>query len=217
MAMKSQIAVVTGALVGAMCIVGSAEARSLVLVEVHGTVFFNGIGPAPLGLVTAVQTAVMSFHVDSDVFIDSIPGDVRAYNIIQPSFSLSFSGGVVVGLGATPSYFGVRDGDPVADGFFVSTSTTNLGGVPLTQAPYQADFHTSYVGSTLSSVDILNAFGTYDFTGLTVFGYNLWAAFPDNVVLGIDFTHMTIGEVPAPAGVFAFVPLAFGCGRRRRD
>ena len=65
-------------------------------------------------------------------------------------------------------------------------------------------------------LDILAATGNYDFTGLTVFGCNLWQAFPDNVRMDIDFSHMTIAVVPAPAGILAFAPLAFGTGRRRR-
>jgi len=209
---------VTTVLIGVLLCAGAADARSLVQVDVYGQVIFNSIVTgAPLSTVTVGQQAHLAFQVDSLVFTDSIPGDVRAYNIIQPSFSLSFSGGASVGMTAGPAYFGVRDGDPVADGFFVSQSTTSLGGVPLTQAPYQLDYHTSYTGSTLSSVDILSAFGTYDFTGLTVFGYNLWASFPDNVRLDITFTHMTIGAVPAPATALGLLPLAFGIGRRRRS
>jgi hypothetical protein len=196
---------------------GSADARPLVQVDVYGEVYFNGTVGAPLSTVTVGQTAHMAFQVDSSVFVDSIPGDVRAYNIIQPSFSLSFSGGASVGMTGGPAYFGVRDGDPVADGFFVSTSTVSYGGVPLTQAPYQADFHASYTGTTLSSLDILAAFGTYDYDGLTVFGYSLWQSFPDNVKMGIDFTHMTIGAVPAPSTALALCPFIFGIRRRRRS
>jgi hypothetical protein len=213
--MKSTLANALVALTVSLCVVGAAEARTIVQVDIYGTVIFNGITPPPLGTVTAGQTAIMSFQVDSNVFVDSIPGDVRAYDIIQPSFLLSFSGGASVGLAGGPSYFGVRDGDPVSDGFFVSTSTTNLGGVPLTQAPFQADYHTSYVGGTLSSVDILDALGMYDFTGLTVFAYNLWASFPDNVAMEIEYSHMTISAIPAPAALAAFAPLLLGTRRRR--
>jgi len=215
--MKTSIATFLTAFVGSVCIASAAEARVPVQVDIYGTVIFNGITAPPLGTVTAGQTAHMSFEVDSTVFIDSIPGDVRAYDIIAATYSLSFSGGSSVGLGGSPAYFAVRDGDPVADGFFVSQSTTNLGGVPLTQAPFQTDFHNSYEGSTLSSVDILSALGTYDFDGLTVFGYTVWAFSPDNIAMEIDFTHMTIAAVPAPATFLALAPLAFGLrGRRRR-
>lgn len=208
---------VTTVLIGVLLCAGAAEARSPVQVDVYGQVYFNSTTGAPLQAVAVGEQAHLAFQVDSSVFVDSIPGDVRAYNIIQPSFSLSFSGGASVGMTAAPAYFGIRDGDPVADGFFVSNSTTSIGGVPMTQAPYLLDFHNSYTGSTLSSVDILSAFGTYNFTGLTVYGFNLWQAFPDNVRLGIDFTHMTIGEVPAPATALGLLPLAFGIRRRRRS
>lgn len=95
------------------------------------------------------------------------------------------------------------------------TRTKQKAIVPLTQAPYQGHFRVGYTGGTLGSLDILDALGTYDFTGLTVFGYNLWTGSPDNVVLDIEFTHMTI--TPAPATLLAFAPLILGLRRRRRD
>ena len=64
-------------------------------------------------------------------------------------------------------------------------------------------------------IDILDAQGTYDFTGLTNFGFNLWAVFPDNVVMEINFEQMTIAAVPAPATLVVLAPLAFGRRRRR--
>ena len=215
--MKNTVATFVTAAIGSLCTIHSADARSIVQVDIHGQVIFNATAGAPLSTVAVGELAHTSFQVDSDVFVDSIPGDVRAYNVIQPSYSLSFSGGASVGLGVGPAFFGVRDGDPVADGFFVSHNTTSVGGVFLSQAPYRGDFHSSYVGSTLSSVDILSAVGTYDFTGLTVFGYTIWQGSVDNVRMDINFDHMTITVVPSPATLFALVPLVLGVrGRRRR-
>ena len=212
--MKNPIASILTACLGSLCLMSSANA-DIVQVDIYGTVIFNGTTGSPLSTVTVGQTARTSFMVDSNVYINSIPGDVRAYDIMIGSYSLSFSGGASVGAVA-PAYFGVRDGDPVADGFFVSDSTVSIGGVAMTQAPYREDFHTSYLGSHLSSVDILDAVGTHNFNDLTVFGYTLWQAFPDNVRMNIDFTHMTIAVVPAPAGFLAFAPLILGVRRRRR-
>lgn len=214
--MKSSIATLLTAFVGVLSILSSADARPIVQVDIYGVVGFNGITTGPLGTVTAGQTAHTSFQLDSSVFVDSIPGDVRAYDIIAASYALSFSGGASVGLAAGPAYFGVRDGDPGVDGFFVSDNTTSFGGVALSQTPYRQDFHATYSGTTLGSLDILAAVGTYNFTGLTVFGYNLWQVFPDNVKMDIDFDHMTISQVPGPATLFAFAPLAIGMHRRRR-
>lgn len=206
------------AIAGAALLCGSAQA-ALIQVEVNGTVFFNGIGDPPLSGVTAGDSAVMSFQVDSDNFVDGIPGDVRGYEIDQSSFSMTFGGDISLGLlspfPGTP-YFGLIDGFPVSDGFFVSSSTVSPGGVALEQEPFNADLHVSYTGDTLSSLDILDAVGTYDFDGLTAFGYNLWAIFPDNVVLGMDFESLTISVVPAPGALALFVPFAIGARRRRR-
>ena len=213
--MNHPIASVLTTAIGILCIAGSTAA-DIVQVDVYGTVIFNATSGLPLSSVTVGETAHTSFTVDSNVFVDSIPGTVRAYDVMPASFSLSFSGGASVGLGVGPAFFAVRNNDPAVDGFFLSDSTTSFGGVFLSQAPYREDFHATYGGGTLSSVDILAATGTYDFTGLTVFGYNLWQAFPDNVRMDIEYDHMTIAVVPAPAAIWAFVPLALGIGRRRR-
>lgn len=175
-------------------------------VEITGQVVFNGIGDGALGGVGGGDDAVMSFTLDSDTFVDGIPGDVRSYEIDQTSFTVSF-GDAETGLiemelidpfpaGETP-YFSIVEGFPVSDGFFVSTSTSSPGGVPLAQDPYNANFSVGYVGETLDSLDVMNSLGTYEYDGLTNFGFNLWAIFPDNVVMEIDFLQMTISTVAA--------------------
>ena len=119
----------------------------------------------------------------------------------QPSFVLGFSSGLNMGLadpfpvGETP-YFTLVDGFPVADGFFVSTSPFSPGGVPLEQDPINLNLDLGYTGDTLGSLDILDAEGTYDFGGLTRFGFNLWAISPSNVGMEIDFAQMTITALP---------------------
>ena len=205
--------------------VGAAAHADQVQVSVTGTVVFraSNLGP-PLSGVNVGNTGVMSFVVDSDVFVDGIPGDVRSYAITQPSFSLSFQpSGVSVGLldpfpdGETP-YFSLVDGFPASDGFFVSTSTTSPGGVPISQTPLQVNLDLGYSASTLSSLNILDAVGTYDFDGLTRFGYNIWQAFPDNIRLDMEFSSMTIAVIPAPSSLSlpAMLSLA-AAGRRRRN
>jgi len=166
-----------------------------VAVSATGIVVFNGIGAAPLSGVVSGETATMSFTVDSAKFVDGIPGDTRGYPIDEASFALSFSGGVSVGLlnpfPGTP-YFTLVEGFPVSDGFFVSSSPSSPGGVALEQTPVQANLDLGYVGTTLSSLDIEDAKGTYGFDGLTRFAFNCWQIFPDNVVLDIDFQSLTI-------------------------
>lgn len=198
----------------------SAAQADIFDVTVEGSVFFNGIGSPPLDGVSAGDSAVMSFQVDSAVFQNGA-GNTRGYEIIQSSFSLTFGGDISVGLlnpfpaGQTP-YFTLADGIPVSDRFWVSTSPDSPGGVPLEQTPVNVDIDLGYTGSTLSSLDIADAVGVYDFTGLTSFAYNLWQVFPDNVVLGVDFSSLTIAT-PAPPAFALLVPMGLVFRRRRRS
>lgn len=184
-------------LAGAALLAGSALGGTDVDVVITGEVAFNGIGAPPLSGVNPGDSVTISFTVNSADFEDGVPGDTRGYVIDQSSFVLEFESKVVQGLldpfpgGQTP-YFTIVEGFPVSDGFFVSTSPFSPGGVPLEQEPYQANFSVSYTGATLDSLDILDVLGTYDFTGLTVFGLNLWAVSPDNVVLDMNFEQLTI-------------------------
>jgi len=204
------------AIVLATLLIATAGAQAVIVnVEATGQVFFNGIGDPPLSGVGSGEQMVMSFQVDSDLFDEGTPGDTRGYLIDPASFSLSFSGGVEIGLadpfppGQTP-YFTLVDGFPVSDGFFVSTSPFSPGGVPLAQDPFNLDLDIGYVGETLTSLDILDAVGNYGFDGLTRYSFGLWAVFPDNVVLGVDFESLTIDTtVPVEAATWSDVKTMF--------
>ena len=74
---------------GIALLAGTAQADQ-VQVEITGQVVFNGIGSGSLGGVGGGDTAVMSFMIDSDNFVDGIPGDLRSYEIDQSTFSMSF-------------------------------------------------------------------------------------------------------------------------------
>lgn len=203
----------------AAALAGASAQAAIVDVTIEGTVVFNGVTSGVLAGVRGGHTATMSFQVDSAVFADGTPGDTRGYEIIQPSFSLAFSTPVSVGLlnpfpAGEKAFFTLAEGIPASDGFWVSTSPFSPGGVPIAQTPLQANFDVGYAGATLTSLDILDAAGTYDFDGLTRFSYTLWQSFPDNVRMEIDFSRMTITPAPGPAALLA------GCGllaaRRRR-
>jgi hypothetical protein len=194
----------------------------IVTVSARGQVISNFITTPPLNGASVGNIGVMSFNVDSNNFVEAIPGDLRSYPIIQSSFALTFQpSGVSVGLlnpfpaGQTP-YFTLVDGFPVSDGFFVSTSTNSPGGVPISQSPLQANLDLGYTGTTLSSLNILNAFGTYDLTGLTRFGFNIWQSIPDNVRLDMNYQQLTIA--PEPTATMALPALAglLAASRRRR-
>ncbi len=184
-------------------VVARAASADIVNVEVTGEVNFNVVADAPLSGVGVGESATLIFQVDSNNFVEGVPGDTRGYVIDQASFSLSFSGGTVVALadpfpaGQTP-YFSLVEGFPVSDGFFVSTSPNSPGGVPLNVSDHNLNVDLGYEGDTLTTLDILDAFGVYDFGGLTRFGFNVWRVFPDNIGLDITFSQMTISGAAVP-------------------
>ena len=186
-------------ILAATLLVAATASAGILDISATGTVLFNGISAAPLSGVNAGETATVTFQVDSNNYVEDLPGDVRAYVIDPASFSLSFSGGVTVGLVnplPTPAYFGLVDGFPVSDGFFVSSSTVSPGGVPLEQTPINFNLDLGYDGATLSSLDIEQAKGMYGFNGLTRFSMNLWQVFPDNAVMEMDFVSLSIANQP---------------------
>ena len=185
-----------------LALAGPADAGTRVQVTVVGTVGFNQISGAPLQGVQSGDQAVLRFQVDSDVFVDSPNFPTRGYVIDPTSFSLRFDGSIVVGLqnpfppGQTP-YFVLRDNDPAVDGFFVATSFDFPVGVPISQTGLFGQFvnntSVTYDGTTLGSLDVLEAVGMYDFTGLQVFGW----AIEDGPFSAMDITFQGLRiEVP---------------------
>lgn len=176
----------------------SAECRTTVRVTVRGTVAFNQISSPPMNAFAPGNAALLRFTVDSGVFTDSVSFPTRGYVIDASSFALA-SGLTSVGLQspfppAETPYFVIRDDDPAVDGFFTSTSVDFPTGVPLAPVGvfgnFENDFSVTYDGATLPSLDVLDALGTYDFTGLSVFNWTVNdGGFQP---LGIDFTEMTI-------------------------
>jgi hypothetical protein len=163
-----------------------------------GTVEFNQIGSPPLGIVGAGESVTMTFLVDSDTWVDSSSFPTRGYVIDPSSFLLRFDS-TGIGLqspfpaGQTP-YFVIRNDDPAVDGFLVSTSINNPIGVPLAQpgifGQFIDNFYVTYLGTTLSSLGILDALGTYGFGGLTVFNWTIDDG-PFNA-MGIVFDELSI-------------------------
>jgi hypothetical protein len=207
--------------VAAAGLIAVPASAGFVEVEITGVVEFNLINFGEFGNVNAGDDAKMTFLLDSDDFVDSGSFNTRGYVIDQSSFSLQL-GGVEVGLqnpfpaGQDP-FFVLRDNDPVADGFFLSTGTDFPNGVPLSETgqfgQFRDAFSVSYEGDTLNSLDLLDALGTYDFDGLTVFNWTLTDGPFD--AMGMIFEQMTITEVPAPGALAFALPLAFARRRRR--
>lgn len=209
------------ATLAALTLAAGTAAASPVQVEIHGDVYFNGINSGTLSGVTAGETCTYSFTLDSEDYMNgSFP--TRGYVIDTSSFALNFSGGTTIGLAESfsgPLYFVVRHNDPAVDGFFISAGLDFPSDTPLDQAgrfgDFGATFSVSYVANTLSSFDILDAAGYYDFTGLKVFGMGINDG-PIESVLGIDFNHMTITAVPAPSAAALLGLGGLVATRRRR-
>lgn len=186
----------------ASLLVGAASAQT-VTVTVEGFVEFNQISAPPLGNAGVNDVAVLTFEIDATDFVDSANFPTRGYVIDQASFVLTL-GSTSIGLkspygpGDTP-YFVLRDNDPAVDGFFIANSVDFPIGVELAQVggfgDFENNFSVGYTGSTLGSLDVLDACGAYDFTGLQVFNWTIDDG-PFNA-MGLVFGSMTI-DCPQP-------------------
>ncbi len=176
-----------------------------VRVTVTGTVEYNQITAPPLGNVSADDPVTLTILLSSSDFVNSPSFPTRGYVIAPSAFSLKL-GATTIGLqspfpaGQTP-YFVLRNNDPGVDGFFVATSVDFPSGVPLAQTgvfgQFNHDYSVTYTQTTLPSLDILDALGTYDYTGLQVFNWTVDDG-PFNP-LGITFTNMVIEALlPGP-------------------
>jgi hypothetical protein len=212
--------------IGAFCAavgVGSIASATLVRVEVVGEWDFGMIRSGPLNGVNS-GAATMRFDLDSNDFVDSTNFPTRGYNIIQDSFALTVDG-ITVGMpdpfpmGETP-LFVLRNNDPAVDGFFLGSNVDGFpNGVSIDNAglldPFlRVLFSATYGGDLLPSLDILDAVGTYDFTGLTVFNWGFEDA--GNQIAGMIFDQFTISVVPAPGVLALAVPALSLLSRRRR-
>ncbi len=191
------------ALLGAFALAPPIRAGEIVQITVTGEVDFNSINPPPLGDAEIGEPVTLSFRVDSDVFVNSGLFPTRGYPIDKASFVLDLDGDLL-GLqtpfpaGLTP-YFVLRNDDPAVDGFMLSTNVNNPNGVPMAQpgifGAFKQTFYVTYPQTELPSLDILDALGTYDFTGLQVFNWVMEdGAFEP---MGVLFESLTIDVVPA--------------------
>lgn len=210
-----------GCLLLTIGILAAPASASIVKVSIFGTVEWNQVTAPPFGGNGPGSAVTTTFLLDSTVFTNSPNFPTRGYAINQASYQMKV-GSATVGLqnpfpvGETP-YFVIRNNDPAVDGFFISTNLDLPFGIPLDAqgvfGKFREDFKVTYGGGELSSLDILGAVGTYDFTGLQVFN---WVVVDGGFEpIGILFDHMTIEVVPAPGAGLALVGAA-ACLRRRR-
>jgi hypothetical protein len=210
-----------GVILASTAITASA---ALVQVDVVGEIDFNGIGFGSFGSLPAGTPVTMSFQVDSNTFVNgSFP--TRGYEIIPSSFSLTV-GAATVGLanpypaGDTP-YFVIRNNDPGVDGFLLASSPDApapdgvwISEPAIIDPTFHSIFSATYGPSTLPSLDILDAVGTYTFDGLSVFNWGLEdAGFQPT---GFIFEQFTIAVVPAPGAAWLGLAGVLAMARRRR-
>ncbi len=172
----------------------------LVEVTVTGEVGFSVIGGDHSG-VSPGDPVVMRFVLDSAEFADSPNFPTRGYTIDPATFEMSVGGAAVVLEDPQPfgpAYFVIRDNDPAVDGFLISRNIdvplpvqVDIPGLAPT---HDLDFLVTYPETQVSSLDLLDAAGSYDFTGVSVFGWTL-SLFGG---IGAEYIYegMTIAVVP---------------------
>jgi hypothetical protein len=187
-----------------LTLTATAAMAEIVNVSVIGTVEYNAVRSGRFATVQPGDAAAFTFTVDSNNFLNSSSYPTRGYIIDQASFlvTLGSVSAVLQSPFAGTPYFVVRNNDPAVDGFFLSLGTDFPSGltldVPANVAGtrfFESRFNVTYGGTRLSSLDILGALGTYDYTGLTVFGF----AIDDlgNDPIGINFVQLVI-SAPVP-------------------
>ncbi len=210
---------------GVVGLAASCVSADPVRVEITGSWDFGNLRSGPLNGINSGDVS-MSFDLDSTSYVDSSTFPVRGYFIDPASFVLT-AGGVTVGMPASiPSnrvpLFVVRDNDPAVDGFYLSSFPVDAGfpnGVLIDNAGLldqyvSTIFQATYAGDRLSSLNIEDAAGTYDFTGLQVFNWGIEDGGLQPV--GWIFDQFTITVIPAPGVLAAVAPLGLAAVRRRR-
>lgn len=183
-------------LIAVASIVAAPSHAEMVNVEVTGSVEYNQVTSGLFASVTSGDPATISIAVDSNVFINSSSFPTRGYVVNDYMLTL---GAVAVGLqnpfpsGETP-YFVLRNNDPAVDGFFISRNVDFPNGLPLNEVGrfgnFASNFLVTYDQGRLPSLDILDALGVYDFTGLQVFSFSVQDGPFD--AIGLIFEQMVI-------------------------
>jgi hypothetical protein len=186
----------------AVALLTSAAVAETVTIEFIGSVEYNQINQGIFAGVNSGDAVYASFNVDSENWADSPSGyGVRGYFVDLASFELTIGAvGPVALVNPQPNgettYFNLRNDDPAADGFFIANDIDWDYVLPKLDVPGGIDpyfnFHwtVGYTGDTFSSLDILDALGTYDYTGLTSFYTVIGDAWAD--AMGLEFVQTII-------------------------
>jgi hypothetical protein len=189
-------------LIASLMLVATGALAEMVTVEFIGTVEYNQVNQGIFAGVSGGDAVHASFTVDSETWLPSPGGfGVRGYPIDLASFELTIGSVGPVALvmpqpNGETTYFSLRNADPVADGFFISNQLDWDYVLPKLNVPGGLDpyftFHWSvgYTEDTFSSLDILDAIGSYDYTGLTNFYTVIADSFADPI--GLEFVQTII-------------------------
>ena len=178
-----------------------------VQIQINGVVDYNVIGGSLAGTPSGSPVA-MSFLVDSNVFVDSASFPTRGYTIDLASFVMTVDGNPINMDDPQPggdAYFVLRDNDPAIDGFFITQGGVDLPfptsvHIPGLAPSHDLDFlYTFANGTTLSSLNIVDAYGTYAPPNVSVYQWTL-GRFGNP---GAEFIpgSITIAAVPEPASL----------------
>lgn len=188
-------------LVAVLALMASTAMAETVTIEFIGSVEYNQINSGIFADVSGGDEVHATFTVDSETWLPSPSGfGIRSYPIDPASFELYIgSVGPVPLLDPQPNdevtYFNLRNADPVSDGFMIANEQEWDYNLPKLDEPGSLDpyftFHwtVGYTEETFSSLDILDAIGSYDYTGLTNFYTVIADAWAD--AMGLEFV-MTI-------------------------
>jgi hypothetical protein len=174
-------------------------------VEIHGSVDYNVIRGDLTGIASGAPV-VLGFDVDSTDYVSSSNYPTRGYRIDLASFDMNF-GGVHIGLDNpqpyADAYFVLRDNDPAVDGFFMSQGSVDYPlslsmHVPGLAPEHEFDFSRTFSNSTtLHSLDILDAVGTYGFENMSSYLWTIGRF--GNPGAEVVYESISITAVPEPS------------------
>lgn len=204
-------------LTAALTLLACGAMAETVTIEFIGEVEYNQINQGIFADVNSGDAVYATFNVDSDVYEPSPGGyGVRGYNVDVASFQLTIgSVGPVPLVNPQPNgeitYFNLRNDDPAADGFFIANQLDWDNNLPKLDVPGGLDpyfgFHWSvgYTGDTFSSLDILDAVGSYDYDGLTSFYTTIADSWADAMGLIFLQTNISTGTVATDASTMSSI------------
>jgi hypothetical protein len=152
----------------------SARATT-VHVVMRGEVEYNQFTSGTFAGVMPGDPISVRIKLDSTNFLNNPMWPTRGYWFGPSTFFMTV-GSVNVSLSptVTNAYFVLRNNDPQVDGFFTSTGTGFDDEIPLdmTPADYGIEWKWTLVGgTTLSSLDILDALGAYGYPNISSFDW----------------------------------------------